>query len=229
MIAARRTDAIPGTTANNLPLRQRHAAIRRKAYQHPTRMTSVGAIGSGQARPCYTRGTPGGEPGMAQGPGSGAMGVGMDSSAAGGRLRLFTIGFTQKNAEQFFSALLDAGVRRVVDVRLNNTSQLAAFTKRTDLPYFLRQIGGIDYIHLPDLAPSRAIFDAITKRGGDWRTYEREFLALLDERRVAETIAPTLADGDCLLCSEATPERCHRRLVAEYFRRKLGGVDVVHL
>ncbi len=150
----------------------------------------------------------------------------IDTAAAGGRLRLCTIGFTQKNAEQFFTALIDAGVRRVVDVRLNNTSQLAAFTKRADLPYFLRRIGGIDYIHIPDLAPSQALFDAIKQHGGDWGAYEREFLALLDERRVAERIAPTIADGDCLLCSEATPEQCHRRLVAEYLRDRRGGINV---
>lgn len=152
-----------------------------------------------------------------------------DMPEAGGRLRLYTIGFTQKHAEQFFTALIEAGVRRVVDVRLNNTSQLAAFTKRTDLPYFLRQIGGIDYLHLPDLAPSQAIFEAIRKRGGDWADYERDFLALLDERRVAETIAPAIADGDCLLCSEASPEQCHRRLVAEYLRDRRGGIEIVHL
>jgi uncharacterized protein (DUF488 family) len=146
-----------------------------------------------------------------------------------GALRLFTIGFTQKNAEQFFTVLVDAGVRRVIDVRLNNSSQLAGFTKRSDLPFFLERIGGIGYIHLPDLAPSQEIFDAIKKRGGDWAVYEREFLALLDERHVAETIAPVIADGDCLLCSEATPEQCHRRLVAEYLRGVRGDIEIRHL
>jgi uncharacterized protein (DUF488 family) len=144
-------------------------------------------------------------------------------------LRLFTIGFTQKNAEQFFTALIDAGVRRVVDVRLNNVSQLAGFTKRTDLPFFLRQIGDIGYIHVPDLAPTQAILDALKKRGSDWADYEREFTALLVDRRIEATVAPELRDGDCLLCSEATPEHCHRRLVAEYLRDNWRSIDIRHL
>lgn len=151
------------------------------------------------------------------------------ASESAGPLRLFTIGFTQKNAEQFFTTLIAAGVRRVVDVRLNNSSQLAGFTKRADLPFFLDRIGGIGYIHYPDLAPSQAIFDAIKKRGGDWSVYEREFIALLEERRVAETIAPAIIDGDCLLCSEATPDQCHRRLVAEYLRARRGNIEIRHL
>jgi uncharacterized protein (DUF488 family) len=146
-----------------------------------------------------------------------------------GRLRLFTIGFTQKSAEQFFTALIDAGVRRVADVRLNNVSQLAGFTKRADLPFFLARIGGIGYIHLPELAPTQAILDALKKRGGDWADYERAFGALLEERRIAEAVAPVLRDGDCLLCSEATPEHCHRRLVAEYLRDRWGNVEIHHL
>ena len=144
-------------------------------------------------------------------------------------MRLYTIGFTQKNAEQFFTALSAAGVRRVVDVRLNNTSQLAAFTKRTDLPYFLRRIGGIDYLHLPALAPSHAIFAALKKRGGTWDDYAPAFIALLDERRVAEQIAPQIIDGDCLLCSEATPDQCHRRLVVEYLRERDRSIEIHHL
>lgn len=155
--------------------------------------------------------------------------AGAEVGEGSGTLRLFTIGFTQKHAEQFFTTLTAAGVRRVVDVRLNNSSQLAGFTKRSDLPFFLERIGGIGYVHLPDLAPSQAIFDAIKKRGGDWAVYEREFLALLDERPVAETIAPAIADGDCLLCSEAAPEQCHRRLVAEYLRDRRGNIEILHL
>ena len=146
-----------------------------------------------------------------------------------GRPRLFTIGFTQKSAEQFFTLLIEAGVRRVADVRLNNVSQLAGFTKRDNLPYFLDQIGKIAYIHLPELAPTQDILDALKKHRGEWADYEREFVALLVERRVEATVAPVLRDGDCLLCSEATPEQCHRRLVAEYLRERWGHIEIRHL
>jgi len=151
------------------------------------------------------------------------------SPDAGEGLRLFTIGFTQKSAEQFFTTLIDAGVRRVVDVRLNNVSQLAGFTKRADLPFFLQRIGDIGYVHRPELAPTQEILDALKKRGGDWRDYEREFTALLVDRRIEVTVAPDLRDGDCLLCSEATPEQCHRRLVAEYLRDNWRMIEIRHL
>lgn len=147
----------------------------------------------------------------------------------GGGLRLRTIGFTRKSAPEFFGALERGGVRRVVDVRLNNVSQLAGFTKRADLPFFLERVAGIGYIHLPELAPTQEMLDALKKRRGDWADYERAFLALLAERRIEATVAPTLRDDDCLLCSEATPEECHRRLVAEYLRDHWGAVEIRHL
>lgn len=144
-------------------------------------------------------------------------------------LRLFTIGFTRKSAEEFFTRLRDAGVRRVVDVRLNNVSQLAGFSKRDDLRYFLRAIGGIDYVHLPDLAPTQEMLDGYKKQKGDWPEYERRFLALMAERRVETTVAPQLHDGDCLLCSEHEPDCCHRRLVCEYLKAHGAELDVTHL
>ena len=144
-------------------------------------------------------------------------------------MRLMTIGFTKKSARQFFGMLRTAGVRRVADVRLNNVSQLAGFAKRKDLEYFLDAICGIDYVHLPALAPTRELLDAFKKHGGDWATYETEFLDLMTRRRVEETVSPALLDGACLLCSEDKPDHCHRRLVAEYLDRHWGGVDIRHL
>ena len=144
-------------------------------------------------------------------------------------MRLMTIGFTKKSAQRFFEALRTAGVTRVADVRLNNVSQLAGFAKRKDLEYFLDAICGIDYVHLPDLAPTRELLDAFKKHGGDWKTYETGFLDLMTRRRVEETVSPALLDGACLLCSEDKPDHCHRRLVAEYFDRHWGGVDIRHL
>jgi uncharacterized protein (DUF488 family) len=142
---------------------------------------------------------------------------------------VYTIGFTRKHADEFFPLLQQAGVRRVLDIRLNNTSQLAGFTKREDLPYFLRAIANMDYVHLPQLAPSPEIFTAYKKLKGAWPVYEERFLALMAERRVEESVPRALVDGGCLLCSEPTPEHCHRRLVAEYLRGKWGGLRIVHL
>jgi uncharacterized protein (DUF488 family) len=144
-------------------------------------------------------------------------------------MKVFTIGFTKKNAEQFFARLKQPGLQRVVDTRLNNVSQLAGFTKKDDLRFFLREVGHIDYVHLPALAPTQAMLDAYKKNGGDWETYEKQFLALMAERRIETSIDKALVAGACLLCSEPTPHHCHRRLVAEYLRGKWGDVDIQHL
>jgi len=145
------------------------------------------------------------------------------------KIKICTIGFTKKTAEVFFTRLIRAGVRRVIDVRLNNVSQLAGFAKRDDLRYFLRVIGGIDYLHRPDLAPTQQILDAFKKNKGTWPVYERDFLALLSARRMEDEISRELLHEACLLCSEEKQVQCHRRLVAEYFRSKWGAVDIVHL
>ncbi|MFS8813652.1 MULTISPECIES: DUF488 domain-containing protein [unclassified Synechococcus] len=143
-------------------------------------------------------------------------------------MKIFTIGFTKKSAEQFFNRLKQPGLVRVVDARLNNTSQLAGFTKKNDLEFFLHEICKLGYIHLPELAPTQEILDAY-KASGDWSNYERQFLSLMAERRIEDQVDKSILDGGCLLCSEATPEHCHRRLVAEYLRRKWGDVEIVHL
>jgi uncharacterized protein (DUF488 family) len=144
-------------------------------------------------------------------------------------MKLFTIGFTKKSAEEFFTRLQDAGVRRVVDVRLNNTSQIAGFAKARDLEFFLRAVAGIAYLHLPDLAPTQDILDDFIKAKGTWDKYVRQFTELMQTRRVAQTLSGSLFDGDCLLCSEDTPEHCHRRLVAEHLREHWENVEIIHL
>lgn len=144
-------------------------------------------------------------------------------------IELFTIGFTQKTAREFFTSLKDAGVRRVVDVRLNNNSQLAGFSKKEDLAYFLKEIGGIEYVHLPELAPTQDILDAYKKHNGDWSIYERKFLDLMENRQIEKRVRPDLLDHGCLLCSEHLPNHCHRRLVAEYLNAKWGSIKTNHL
>lgn len=144
-------------------------------------------------------------------------------------MKVFTIGFTKKNAEQFFTRLKQPGLVRLVDARLNNVSQLAGFTKKDDLRFFLQEINGIDYVHRPDLAPTKEILDEYKKNGGDWSTYERKFMELMARRKIEEKVPKELIDGGCLLCSEPTPEHCHRRLVAEYLRSRWGDLEIIHL
>lgn len=144
-------------------------------------------------------------------------------------MKLFTIGFTKKSAEAFFTRLQSAGVKRLVDIRLNNMSQLAGFTKRDDLRYFVRAICGIDYVHLPELAPTQEIMDEFKKNNGDWKVFESSFNNLLSERQVEKRVNKELLEGACLLCSEDKPTHCHRRLVAEYFKAKWGDVQIEHI
>ena len=145
-------------------------------------------------------------------------------------MTLYTIGFTQKSAEAFFDTLERAAVRKVIDVRLNNTSQLAGFTKARDLGFFLRRLTDIDYIHVPDLAPTRELLDDWKKGRCGWDEYERRFVVLLERRSVADTLGSEDVKNACLLCSEPTADGCHRRLVAEYLNRQWGGeLPVVHL
>jgi uncharacterized protein (DUF488 family) len=144
-------------------------------------------------------------------------------------IKLFTIGFTGKSAKEFFEKLGRAGVRRIVDTRLNNVSQLAGFTKKRDLEYFLRAITDIEYVHEVQLAPTKDILDGYKKKRIVWDAYERAFRQLLDSRQPDKLLSPVLLDHACLLCSEPTPDHCHRRLVAEYLKLHWGSVDVEHL
>jgi uncharacterized protein (DUF488 family) len=145
-------------------------------------------------------------------------------------MRVLTIGFTQKSAERFFSTLVSGGVQVVVDVRLHPDGQLAGFAKRGDLPYLLRHLANCGYRHLPELAPSEDILKDYRK-DHDWNKYVDRFEALMDERGIPDALDQSLfARNDCcLLCSEATPERCHRRLLAERLERAWPGVEIVHL
>jgi uncharacterized protein (DUF488 family) len=144
-------------------------------------------------------------------------------------MKIFTIGFTKKSAEAFFARLNNAGVKRLIDVRLNNSSQLAGFTKKDDLRYFTKAICNIEYVHLPELAPTADILDPYKKaKNGDWQLYERQFLDLMRSRHI-EATSRDILEGGCLLCSEEKPHRCHRRLVAEYLKEHWGDVQIEHL
>ena len=144
-------------------------------------------------------------------------------------MKVFTIGFTKKTARRFFELLRTSGAKRVVDVRLNNVSQLAGFAKKDDLAYFLKEICGLEYVHLPGLAPTQEMLDKYKKQRGDWQTYETEFVALMKQRRIEESIPSEVVADGCLLCSEDKPHQCHRRLVAEYLKQHWDDLEINHL
>jgi len=143
-------------------------------------------------------------------------------------MTVYTIGFTKRSAEDFFGTIARSGARRLVDVRLSNSSQLAGFSKRDDLRYFLKAICGMEYVHFPDLAPTQELLDEY-RSTKDWLAYEARFRALMAERALENTVRREEIDGACLLCSEPRPDRCHRRLVAEYLQEKWGSIEIVHL
>jgi len=143
-------------------------------------------------------------------------------------MKLFTIGFTRTSAVHFFARLTAAGVKTVIDVRVNNASQLAGFAKKDDLAFFARTICGAGYMHLPELAPTREMLETYRKSKDGWPAYARAFLDLMARRRIERIDRATL-DGGCLLCSEATPHHCHRRLVAEYLQAQWGDIEIEHL
>jgi uncharacterized protein (DUF488 family) len=144
-------------------------------------------------------------------------------------MKLYTIGFTKKSAEGFFGLLRKAGVATLVDVRLNNVSQLSGFAKRDDLKYFLDEVCDIAYAHRLDLAPTQPMLDDYRKHGAGWAAYEDRFLELMAHRRVEDTVPHELLENAVLLCSEDKANHCHRRLVAEYFAQHWGDVTIEHL
>ncbi|UPR31030.1 DUF488 domain-containing protein [Vibrio crassostreae] len=145
-------------------------------------------------------------------------------------LDVFTIGFTKKNAETFFSFLKDSGVKTLLDVRLNNVSQLAGFAKRDDLKFFLKELCGIDYVHIPDLAPTKQILDGFKKGTISWEEYEVQFRDLMAQRNIEKIVQPTLLENGCLMCSEHEPDFCHRRLVVDYLNEHSDNkLNVKHL
>jgi len=145
-------------------------------------------------------------------------------------LDIYTIGFTKKSAANFFNTLRENRIRRLLDVRINNTSQLAGYTKQDDLAFFLREIGGMEYVHLTSLAPTRELLKEYRDKKISWASYEERFLQLLEDRAVEDSLDAHLFDvATVLLCTEPTPEMCHRRLVLEYLDSRWGGVTAIHL
>jgi uncharacterized protein (DUF488 family) len=146
-------------------------------------------------------------------------------------LKIYTIGFAQKNAQEFFGRLNDHKIERLIDIRLRPSGQLAGFAKKEDLPYFLEKLtNGCQYSYLPDLAPTKEILTSY-RNDRNWQTYVENFEALMDERDIPSALEREIfaSQSCCLLCSEATPEQCHRRLVAERLAQHWPDVEVIHL
>lgn len=145
-------------------------------------------------------------------------------------MNLYTIGFTQKKAETFFNLIKENKVKNLFDVRLNNISQLSGFAKRDDLKFFLKELCGTEYQHLPELAPTQDILKAYQKKETSWEKYEDQFLGLMSQRQIEKHLKASLLDDGCLLCSEHKPHFCHRRLVVDYLNSEWQtNLNVKHL
>lgn len=145
-------------------------------------------------------------------------------------ITLYTIGFTKKSAEHFFNLLRDNNVKQLVDVRISNNSQLAGFAKGKDLEFFVNEICHIPYKHITDFAPSKELLDQWHKQEVSWDEYQNIYTGMLKERNILRKYGVKCFDGSCFLCSEDTPEQCHRRLLAEYMEKNSKEqVKIIHL
>lgn len=145
---------------------------------------------------------------------------------------IYTIGFTQKSAEQFFERIKYYGIQMLVDIRLYNKSQLTGFTNGRDLPYFLGQICGCEYRHCVKYAPTKKILNGYREKRITWAEYEMQYKFMIDEREAVNDFINNfsgLYECVCLLCSEPTPEHCHRRLFAEMVAAELPDTEIIHL
>jgi uncharacterized protein (DUF488 family) len=144
-------------------------------------------------------------------------------------IKLYTIGFTKKSAKQFFELLKKNKVSKLVDIRINNVSQLAGFAKGTDLEYFVKQILKIPYIHIKDFAPTKELLKDYQGKKINWTEYQKIFTQLIEKRNIIKKYDISQFNNACFLCSEELPDECHRRLLVEYFKEKNGNIDIFHL
>ncbi len=144
-------------------------------------------------------------------------------------LKLFTIGFTKKTAEYFFETLIKNDVRKIIDIRINNSSQLAGFSKATDLKYFAKAIANIEYIYIPDFAPTKELLSDYQNKKIDWIAYQKAYLQIIEQREIEAKYNVSDFGNACFLCSEETPEQCHRRLLVEFLKEKNADIQIIHL
>ena len=141
---------------------------------------------------------------------------------------IYTIGFTKHTSEQFFEKLKSARVKRIIDIRINKTSQLADFAKGSDLPYLLKATGGIGYLSHSELAPSKELLKSYRSKEITWEEFEKNYNNQIKDSKAIFGLNKSDFDGACLLCSEDTAEKCHRRLLAEELA-KIWDLEIIHL
>jgi len=144
-------------------------------------------------------------------------------------IKLFTIGFTKKTARQFFETLSKNKVKKLIDIRINNRSQLAGFAKGSDLEYFTKAIANIEYEYIPDFAPTKELLSDYQNKKIDWTAYQKSYRQLIEQRKISSRYDVAGFDHACFLCSEETPERCHRRLLTEFFQEGNSDIQIIHL
>lgn len=146
-------------------------------------------------------------------------------------MKIFTIGFTQKPAKEFFEKIKKNEIELLIDVRLNNVSQLAGFAKGKDLDYFLKEICDCKYVHEESLAPTKELLDSYRAKKTSWLKYENVFNKIIEERKIENIFINKYMDYErvCLLCTEPTAHQCHRRLVAEYLQKNIDGIEIIHI
>jgi uncharacterized protein (DUF488 family) len=147
-------------------------------------------------------------------------------------IKIYTIGFTQKSAKHFFDTLYDNGIEMMIDIRINNISQLAGFAKGDDLEYFLDKIYGIKYVYRSVFAPTKELLKDYRDKVISWDEYIIIYNRMLDERNSCKNFLKDYANYNkvCLLCSEATAEKCHRRLLADRINQIFPTeTEVIHL
>jgi uncharacterized protein (DUF488 family) len=144
-------------------------------------------------------------------------------------MNIYTIGFTKKSAEEFFNLLKDNSVKKVIDIRINNNSQLAGFTKGRDLKYFLKVICSIDYFYKPEYAPTKELLRNYRDKKINWEEYEKRYLRILEDRRILDKLDSEFFKDSCLLCSEPEAERCHRKLLVNYLTNSIKDINMINL
>ncbi len=144
-------------------------------------------------------------------------------------MNIFTIGFTKKSAEEFFETLKKNKVKKVIDIRLNNKSQLAGFAKGRDLKYLLKEIADIEYLYKPEYAPSKELLKGYRNKEISWEEYEKIYIEILNSRKIMDDIEWEKIEEVCFLCSEKLPNKCHRRLIAEYLKKFNNDIKINHL
>lgn len=140
-------------------------------------------------------------------------------------MKVFTIGINNKSAEQFFRLLSDNKIIKIIDIRLNNTTQLCGFSKMNDLKFFLKRILNIEYEYISDFAPTKDIMVSY-RENKDWNKFKTDYLKLLENRKVKESYQNYDFRNTCFLCSEDDADNCHRKILSEFLDNS---AEIIHL